>query len=62
MTATRLVPLMQPKPSRFPRRSLRMRPFQIAVAAVLSLSLAACHKARTFEALPDDMDMGYKAA
>ena len=39
-----------------------MRPFQIAVAALLNLSLAACHKARTFEALPDDMDMGNKAA
>jgi protein-disulfide isomerase len=39
-----------------------MRRLQVAVAAVLSLSLAACHRAQTFQAVPDDMDLGAKDA
>ncbi len=39
-----------------------MRRFQVAVAALLSLSLVACHKAPSAAGTPDDMDMGNKAA
>lgn len=39
-----------------------MRRLKIVVAAVMALSLAACGKTKSFEALPDDMDLGNKAA
>lgn len=39
-----------------------MRSLKIVIAAVMALSLAACGKTKSFEALPDDMDLGNKAA
>lgn len=39
-----------------------MRSLKIVIAAVMTLSLAACGKTRSFEALPDDMDLGNKAS
>ena len=39
-----------------------MRSFKIAAAALMALSLAACGKSKSFEALPDDMDLGSKDA
>lgn len=40
-----------------------MRSFKIATAVVMALSLAACGgKGKTFQALPDDMEMGNKDA
>jgi protein-disulfide isomerase len=39
-----------------------MRSFKIAAVALMALSLAACGKSKSFEALPDDMDLGSKDA
>ncbi|MET3663746.1 DsbA family protein [Caulobacter sp. 1776] len=39
-----------------------MHGFKLAIAAMMALSLAACGKSKTFEALPDDMDLGAKDA
>jgi protein-disulfide isomerase len=39
-----------------------MRRFILAAAALLSIGLASCNKAQTYAALPDDMEMGNKAA
>jgi len=39
-----------------------MHGFKIAAVALMALSLAACGKSKSFEALPDDMDLGSKDA
>lgn len=39
-----------------------MRGFKIATALLMALSLAACGKAKTYQALPDDMELGPKDA
>ncbi len=39
-----------------------MRSLKIAAVALMALSLAACGKSKSFEALPDDMDLGAKDA
>lgn len=39
-----------------------MRSFKIVAVALMALSLAACGKSKSFEALPDDMDLGSKDA
>jgi protein-disulfide isomerase len=39
-----------------------MRSLKIAAVALMALSLAACGKSKSFEALPDDMDLGSKDA
>lgn len=39
-----------------------MRGFKIATAVLMALSLAACGKAKTYQALPDDMELGSKDA
>lgn len=39
-----------------------MRSLKIVVAVMMAFSLAACGKTRSFEALPDDMDLGNKDA
>jgi protein-disulfide isomerase len=35
-----------------------MRQFQLVVAALLSLTVVACNKGQSFQALPDDMSLG----
>lgn len=39
-----------------------MRGFRIVTAVLMALSLAACGKAKTYQALPDDMELGPKDA
>jgi protein-disulfide isomerase len=39
-----------------------MRALKIAAVTLMALSLAACGKSKSFEALPDDMDLGAKDA